>query len=372
MSEKEEKHFYGGQALIEGVMMRGKDRWAAAVHRQDGRVVVTKQPVSSFAEKHAWARWPLIRGNFALVDSFVLGTRSLIYSFNVLADEEMQLQAAAKAEKAADEAAGQPVPKDVAEKANAKPMQKQSDNGWMIWLSMIPAFALAIGLFVLLPAAVPDWLHADKLGAIGKNGIEAIVRIIAIVGYIAAISLMPDIRRVFEFHGAEHATINAYEAGEALLPKNILKYGPLHPRCGTSFLLLFVVVKLLLNIPLGWPDLALRLVLRLVMVIPAAAVSYEILRYGGRHQDSWFGRMLSFPGKYLQRLTTRTPDEEQIEMAVYALAAVADEVDLPEGWPEPCYAGIDGKIAISPGDHHQETGTMIETPETAPETPAGD
>jgi len=318
MSEKD--HFYGGQAIIEGVMMRGTDAWAAAVRRHDGTVVVTRQPVGDFSRRHKWAKWPLIRGNVALVEALSLGMRSLIYSFNVLAEEE--------AETAGGDAQ----------------VKKQNAGGWLVWLSIIPALALGIGLFVLLPAWVPDWLHVDRMSPVGKNFVEALARIVAILGYIVAISVLPDIRRVFEYHGAEHATINCFEAGEPVRAENCSKFSPLHPRCGTSFLLLFVVVKLLLNIPLGWPDLWLRLPIRLAMVLPAAAVAYEILRVGGRHQDSWFGRILSAPGKVLQRLTTRTPDEQQIQTAVYALAALADEVDLPPDCVEPRYTDMDGKL----------------------------
>ncbi len=313
-------HFYGGQAIIEGVMMRGTDAWVAAVRRRDGTVVLTRQPVSDFAEKHKWAKWPLVRGNIALVEALSLGIRSLIYSFNVLAEEE------------AESLGTDQEPKT------------QASSGWLVWLSIIPALALGIGLFVLLPAWVPDWLHAETMGPVGKNLIEAVARILAIIGYIAAVSLMPDVRRVFEYHGAEHATINCLEAGEPVRAQNCSKFSPLHPRCGTSFLLLFVVVKLLLNVPLGWPDLWLRLSLRLAMVLPAAAISYEILRYGGRRRDSWLGQLLAAPGKLLQRLTTRRPDQQQLETAIYALAALAEEVELPADVVAPKYANMDGKI----------------------------
>lgn len=318
MSENDK--FYGGQAIIEGVMMRGTDAWVAAVRRQDGTVVITRQPVSDFARRHKWAKWPLIRGNVALVEALSLGMRSLIYSFNVLTEEEAESLGA------------------------DQQVKKQASSGWLVWLSIIPALALGIGLFVLLPAWVPDWLRAEEMSPTGKNLVEAVARIAAIIGYIAAISLMPDIRRVFQYHGAEHATINCLEAGEPVRPQNCGKFSPFHPRCGTSFLLLFVVVKLLLNVPLGWPDLWLRLLLRLAMVLPAAAVSYEILRFAGRNRASWFGQVLAAPGKLLQRLTTRTPDEQQLETAIYALAALADEVDLPPDCATPRYANMDGKI----------------------------
>lgn len=351
----DEQHFYGGQAIIEGVMMRGKDTWAAAVRRQDDTVVVTRQPVGGFSQAHGWARWPIVRGNFALVEALSLGISSLMYSFNVLVEEETErANAEAEAKHAAEAEAepehpkpanpGNPGPDSAADRQTKKPPKKHETSGWLVWLSLIPAFALGIGLFILLPAWVPDWLHADSMGSAAKNGVEAVARIIAIIGYVAAISLMPDVRRVFMHHGAEHATINCFEAGLPVRPENCATFRPLHPRCGTSFLLLFIVIKLLLNIPLGWPVLWLRLLLRLAMVIPAAAISYEILRLGGRHRESWFGRILAAPGMLLQRLTTRQPDEKQLETAIYALAEVAPEVDLPPTFPQPAYAGMDGKI----------------------------
>jgi uncharacterized protein YqhQ len=351
----DEQHFYGGQAIIEGVMMRGKDTWAAAVRRQDDTVVVTRQPVRAFFQKPTWARWPLIRGNFALVEALSLGISSLMFSFNVLVEEETEranAEAEAKHAAAAEAEPEQPThanPADPgaespAKQRGKKPPKKHETSGWLVWLSLIPAFALGIVLFILLPAWVPDWLHAGGIGPTAKNGIEAVARIVAIIGYIVVISLMPDVRRVFMYHGAEHATINCFEAGLPVRSDSCIKFGPLHPRCGTSFLLLFIVIKLLLNIPLGWPDLWLRLLLRLAMIIPAAAISYEILRLGGKYRMSWFGRILAAPGMLLQRLTTRQPDEKQLQTAIYALAEVAPEVDLPPSLPQPAYAGMDGKI----------------------------
>ena len=316
----EQSHFYGGQAIIEGVMMRGKKVWAAAVRRSDGTIVTTRQQIEDYGEKYPWTRWPLIRGNLALIESLSLGFRSLIFSFNVLAEEE--------AEKAPE----------------GTEVKKQQTSGWMVYLSIIPAMLIGLGLFVLLPSYIPDWLGIDESSALTKNLLEALARVIAIVGYIAVISLMPDIRRVFQYHGAEHATINCFEAGQTVEPKQCIEFSERHPRCGTSFLLLFIMIKLLLNAPLGWPVLWLRTLLRLAMIIPAAAVAYEILKIGGKHRNSWFGRLLSAPGKVLQGLTTRRPDEQQLEVAVHALALVAPEVDLPPGLTPPVEAGMDGKI----------------------------
>jgi len=324
-------------------MMRGTDKWAAAVRRQDGTVVVTKQPVSNFAHKHKWAKWPLIRGNIALFDGLSLGIRSLIYSFNVLVEEENQKLSQEQDNQQAEDHLQKRSSKQASSKP-AKPARKQ-EMGWIVWLSIIPAFALGIGLFILLPTWAVDWVpNSEALGQVRQNLIEALARIIAILGYIFAISLMPDIRRIFQYHGAEHATINCFEAGEEVNTKTCLKYGPLHPRCGTSFLLLFIVVKLLLNTPLPWLELLPRMGLRLLMVAPAAAVAFEILRFGGRHRYSLFGHIMAWPGMLMQKLTTRQPDEKQLQMGIYALSAVAEEIDLPTHLPRPVYAEMDGKI----------------------------
>ncbi|MFP3904685.1 MAG: DUF1385 domain-containing protein [Armatimonadota bacterium] len=360
MSDQE--HYYGGQAILEGVMMRGQNEWAAAVRREDDRIVVTKHPTGDFADRHAWAKWPLIRGNVALVDTLGLGIRSLIFSFNVLVEEQQEKENSTdNPGQTAAESADTPNPVTKASdrpQSDSQPAQqpedsdriqvgadekKQSSSGWMVWLSLIPAFAIGIGLFVLLPAWVPD-LFNTRLSELGLNLVEAVARIAAILGYIIVISFMPDIRRVFQYHGAEHTVINCFEAGERVNTDTCSRYGPLHPRCGTTFLLMFVVVKLLLNAPLGWPEPLLRMGLRLLMVIPAAAISYEILRFAGRRRDTWFGRLMSYPGLWTQKLTTRQPNEKQLETAIYALAAVAEEVDLPEDLPEPHWADIDGVI----------------------------
>ncbi|MFO7947445.1 MAG: DUF1385 domain-containing protein [Armatimonadota bacterium] len=379
MSDQE--HYYGGQAILEGVMMRGQDKWAAAVRREDDKIVVTKHPTGDFADRHGWAKWPLIRGNVALVDTLGLGVRSLIFSFNVLVEEQQEKENPTdNPGQTAEESADTPNPDTKTSdepQSDSQPTQqpedserihvdagekKQSSSGWMVWLSLIPAFAIGIGLFVLLPAWVPD-LFRSQFSELGLNVVEAVARITAILGYIVVISFMPDIRRVFQYHGAEHTVINCFEAGETVTTEKCSAFGPLHPRCGTTFLLMFVVVKLLLNAPLGWPEPLLRMGLRLLMVIPAAAISYEILRFSGRHRDTWFGRLMSYPGLWTQKLTTRKPNEKQLETAIYALAAVADEVDLPEDLPEPYRADLDGQI--------EEQDPAIPEPEKQPaEEPA--
>lgn len=337
----EESHFYGGQALMEGVMMRGTDVWGAAVKRLDGKIAVIRQQIWDLTHKYRWAKWPFVRGNIALVDTLNLGLRSLFFSFNVLVEEQMQLEREAQ-EQAAAEAEAAPAEGKSHRKKQAK---KQTDMGWAVWLAMLPSLALGLGLFIVLPTLVVGWVpNSQALHPIMKNVVEGVVRLIVIVGYIGGISLLKDIRRIFEYHGAEHATINCYESGEPVTLENCRRYSPLHPRCGTAFLLVFIVIKILVGAFLGWPAPWLRVVLRLATIPIVAAIAYEIIRYGGRHRDSLVSRVLAQPGLLMQRLTTRQPSDEQLRVAIYALSAVAPEVALPDDFPAPCDATADGKL----------------------------
>jgi uncharacterized protein YqhQ len=337
----EEKHFYGGQALMEGVMMRGTDVWGAAVKRHDGSVAVIRQGIWDLTHKYRWAKWPLIRGTIALIDTLNLGLRSLFFSFNVLVEEQMELdrKAAEAAAAAAPESGG------AATKRGKKGPKKHSDMGWAVWLAMVPSLALGLGLFVILPTLVVGWVpNSQALNGIAKNLIEGLVRLLVIVLYMGGISLLPDIRRIFEYHGAEHATINCYEDGLPVTLANCRSYSPLHPRCGTAFLLVFIVVKIVVGAFLGWPTPWLRVLLRVATVPVVAAIAYEIVRYGGRHRASVVARLLAQPGLLMQRLTTRQPSDDQLRIAIYALSAVAPEVALPLDFPLPTEASMDGKL----------------------------
>ncbi len=315
MADKDEHH-YGGQAVIEGVMLRGKQHYAVAVRRTDGQIVLLREPLTGYAGEGSWLHWPLIRGNYALYESLSLGLKSLQFSADVAMQEEQEKMA----------------PADETDTTKQPGLVSRI----MTVLTMGASLALGIGLFVLLPAWVVDWLPGSPaMSAVTKNVIEGGIRLLVIVGYILGITLMPYVRRVFEYHGAEHTTINCYESGEQVTPENCARFSPLHPRCGTAFLLVVIVVKIIVNSFLGWPDIWLRLGLRLAVLPPIAAISYEILRYAGKHRDSVIARAMSFPGMMLQKLTTRRPDQQQIETAIYALAALAPDVSVPAHWPAP-------------------------------------
>ncbi len=339
----EEPHYYGGQAVMEGVMMRGADRYAVAVRRADGEVLLAEQEIESFAEKHKWAKWPLIRGNVAIVDSLTLGMKGLFFSADVLAQEENERLVAEEAARAdetrGDEATAQEAPAD---DAASSPEPVGGLNKVAKWATMALSFGIAIFIFVLLPTWAVDWFTPAPaegtpwwtLEKVLRNVVEGGIRLSLLILYIVAISRMEYVRRLFEFHGAEHATINCFEAGETVSAKNCLKFSPLHPRCGTAFLFVVIIVKIILGWFFGWPELVPRMLIRFGLIPFVAAVGYEVIRWAGRHRGSVLSSILAAPGMWMQLLTTSRPDEDQAKVAIYSLAAVAPEVDLPDGWPE--------------------------------------
>lgn len=362
-----EQHFYGGQAVLEGVMMRSKSAYATAVRRADGSVVVGRRRINPLAQRWRWARWPLIRGNFALLDSLALGLESLSFSGNIAVQDEER--AAAQKASAASSEAGCPTHEACDAGSSFSPATVQGAtssagmSGLMLWLTMIPALALGLGLFVLLPTWAVNWvLGPEELalapgsaaGVLLRNLLEGGIRLALILAYISGISLMPTIRRVYQYHGAEHQVINAFERGLQVTVDNALRTSPLHPRCGTAFLLVVIVVKIFVNCFLGWPTLLLRLLLRLAVLPLIAGVGYEVIYYAGRHRSGLLARVLAWPGLMLQRLTTRRPSADQVEVAIYALAAVAPEVNLPPGMAPAPEVGIGPSGQILPQPSSQE------------------
>ncbi|WP_027717601.1 DUF1385 domain-containing protein [Desulfovirgula thermocuniculi] len=278
---------YGGQAVIEGVMMRGKSRWAVAVRRPDESIAVESRPVKSAASRWRPLKWPLVRGVVVLVESLVLGLAALSYSAAQAAGEEEEL------------------------------------SGWEIGLTLAAALGLGIFLFILLPAGITHYLAARLKGSLLQNAVEGAVRMGVFLLYVAAIGLLPDIKRVFAYHGAEHKVINAFEAGEELRVEKVRPYPTFHPRCGTSFLLIVLVLSVFLFSLLGeQQSLWWRLVSRLLLLPVLAGVSYEVLKLSARYPDFWLCRLVLVPGRWLQGLTTREPDDGMIEVAVSALEAV--------------------------------------------------
>ncbi len=297
----------GGQAVMEGVMMRGPKEIAVAVRKPDGEIIIDKKPVNSILQKCKLLKLPIIRGVVSFIESLIIGTRALMFSaeFFELDDEE---------EKAKKEAMTQEE-RETAEKKESKM------KDWAIYGSVILALAMSIGLFMLLPAFlvgfVKQFIDSNFLATLT----EGVVRIALFLTYIGLVSKMEDIRRVFEYHGAEHKTIFCYEAGEELTVENVRKHSRLHPRCGTSFLLIVMVVSIILFSFISWENAVMRIVLRLLLLPVVAGVSYEIIKLAGRSRGRVM-KIVSWPGMMLQKITTREPDDSQLEVAIASLSAV--------------------------------------------------
>lgn len=289
----------GGQAVIEGVMMRGPDSWSVAVRTPQGDIEVRNEPYKSFGERHAWARLPLVRGSVALAESMSIGTKALFWSANKSAVDPDGTEAE--------------LPKSA------------------IALSMAFGVVLFLVLFMMGPAAITrygvDRFVSDPTLA---NLAEGGIRITMLVGYMWVLSLMSDVKRLFQYHGAEHKTIAAYEYGDRLTPEAVERYSTRHVRCGTNFLFIVMVLAVLIYSFLGRPPLIWRMASRIALIPIVAGVAYEVIRFAARHVRSRVVRILMAPGLALQGITTRQPDREQLEVAIASLEAVLSEEESRE------------------------------------------
>ena len=290
----ENKLMVGGQAVIEGVMMRGPGLVATAVRDPSGKIVVKTKPVSSIGDRYPVLKKPLLRGVVSLVESLVLGIRSLSYSAQMAGEEDEQLSD--------KELAG----------------------------TIVFALCMAVVLFVAIPTGAAKFFHTITEDPVFLNLMEGALRLGIFLAYIWGISRMKDIRRVFQYHGAEHKTIHAYEAGLPLTVENVQKFSTLHPRCGTAFLLIVMLVSIVVFAFLGWPDLWLRILSRVVLLPVVAGISYEIIRFSGRSKNS-FVHMATLPGLWLQKITTNQPDDDMVEVAIESLKAVLPAEQILEG-----------------------------------------
>ena len=284
----------GGQAVIEGVMMRDAAKTATAVRLPNGEIAVETHPVTSIRDRYPILNLPLIRGSVIMVESLVIGMRALSFSAQAAGEEDEQM-----------------TKKEIA-------------------LTILFALVLASILFIVIPTGAAHLAAAYTNDPIVFNLIEGGIRLAVFLLYIWGISWMGGIRRVFQYHGAEHKTIHCYEAGEALTVKNVQKFPRLHPRCGTNFLLIVMVIAIVFHVFFGWPDLWLRILSRLAVLPVVAGVSYEIIRFAGRSENR-IVRILITPGLWLQYLTTRPPDDEMVEVAIESLKAVLPPEDIPAG-----------------------------------------
>ena len=284
----------GGQAVIEGVMMRDAHRTATAVRLPNGDIDVETRTVSSIRDRYPVLNLPLIRGSVIMVESLIIGMRALSFSAQAAGEEDEQM-----------------TKKEIA-------------------MTILFALVLASNLFIVIPTGAAHLAAAYTDDPIVFNLIEGGIRLMVFLLYIWGISFMGGIRRVFQYHGAEHKTIHCYEAGEALTVENVQKFPRLHPRCGTNFLLIVMVVAIVFHVFFGWPDLWLRILSRLAILPVVAGVSYEIIRFAGRSENH-FVHILITPGLWLQYLTTRPPADEMVEVAIESLKAVLPAEDIPAG-----------------------------------------
>ena len=319
---KKRQFNYGGQAVMEGVMMRGSKSMAVAVRHPEGHIVVHREPLGQFMYDGWVSRTPFLRGLTLLWDSLGLGVRSLLFSSNVALEEETDEEAEQPSESAPPLPAGQVESVEV----------ENVFEGPLAWGMLAVSFGFGIALFFLFPAfaagLLEKWLNVES--ALAGNLIEGLIRLILLVGYIWAVGRIPDIARVFAYHGAEHKTIMAYEAGADLEPEVVTTHSMYHPRCGTGFLLTVVVISILLFSIFGRPSLALRLASRLVLIPVVAGIAYEYIRFTARHQNNVLVRALTMPNLWLQRLTTREPELPMLEVAITALKYVLAAEDGQE------------------------------------------
>jgi len=299
----------GGQAVLEGIMMKGEDRTAVVVRKPNGRLHMKTELLKKPGKLR---KVPVLRGVFIFVDSLVTGTRTLLYSAEVLENSED----AAEYQK---------------DKLTIWLERKFGEKGALnavLYLSVFLAILFTVGIFIIAPTAVAHLFETITDSEVALNLMEGIFRIVLFVIYILLISRMKDIRTVFQYHGSEHKCIHCHESGLELNPANCKPFETLHPRCGTSFLMFVMVISLLLFSLLGWPNLFWRIASRLLLIPVIAGLSYELLRWAGR-SDSMAVKILSVPGLLLQKLTTQEPDDKQLEVAIAAMKAVMVPKETP-------------------------------------------
>ena len=290
---------YGGQAVLEGVMMRGRTYMAVAVRAPDQNIVVKSEPLPMRLYGGIIQKIPLVRGMTMLWDALGLGMKALMFS----ADIQM-----------ADTNAADPA-------ADAKPSEPASLSKPLAWTTVVVALVFGIGVFFVTPLAVVGIAEHFIGGAntIWSNLAEGLIRLGLLIGYVALIGMMPDVKRVYAYHGAEHMTIHAWEHNDPLDPQHVGRYPPAHPRCGTAFLLEVVAISIVLFAVLGTPDWWLRVLSRVVLIPVIAGIAYELLRLGGKYPNSAFMKAIVAPGLLLQALTTRYPDQSQMEVAIASM-----------------------------------------------------
>lgn len=284
--DKKVKIYVGGQAVIEGVMMRGPLHMATAVRNPEGEIIIEREETKSISDKYPILKKPFIRGTVTLIESLVIGMKALAFSAKVSGEED-----------------------------------EEEITNKEIAITMVVSTVLAIVIFLAIPTYGAKFIPGIENNHFMLNLVEGIIRLILFLLYIWGISLTPDIKRVFQYHGAEHKTIHTYEDDEPLTVENVKRHSRIHPRCGTNFLMIVMVVSILVFAFLGWPSLLERIASRVLLMPVVAGIAYEIIRLAGRSNSPIVHTMIT-PGLWLQNLTTNEPSDDQIEVAIAALEAV--------------------------------------------------
>jgi uncharacterized protein YqhQ len=320
--ESGEETLVGGQAVLEGVMMRSPHAWAVACRKPSGEVVTLSQPLERRSEKHKWMAWPIVRGVMTLGYAMSLGYRALRFSANVAIEDVMQNET--HGETAASAVSTK---RSGAEPITAEPFRSQarekaaSISGWLATGNIILSLAFFIFMYKYLPLlAATELKKANPAlgGQIAFNLVDGAVRLILFLLFIWGVSLFPDIRRVYQYHGAEHKTVFAFENGDPLDTAAVQKYSTFHPRCGTSFLMTVMLISIGFYMLVPFTTFWARFASRIVLLPVIAGVSYEIIRFAAKHRGSLFALMTA-PGLWLQRITTQPPSDEQAQCAIVAL-----------------------------------------------------
>ena len=291
-----EETLVGGQAVLEGVMMRSPHAWAIACRKPTGEILTHHEPLERLSEKHKWMGWPVVRGVITLGHAMTLGFRALRFSANVALD---QLQ----------------------EEAPIRGEKKLEISGWLAAVNIIFSVAFFIFMYKFLPlVAATELKKVNPIfgGQIVFNLVDGIIRIALFLLFIWGVSLLKDIHRVYEYHGAEHKTVFAFESGDPLETRVVQKYSTYHPRCGTSFLMTVMIISILVYTLVPVTTFWARFAARIALLPVIAGVSYEIIRFAAKHRGSLFALMTA-PGLWLQRITTQPPSDEQLECAIVAL-----------------------------------------------------
>lgn len=307
----------GGQALIEGVLMRGPTEVAIAVRKPNKEIDLQVQEVNTLGMRYKIFRIPFIRGMVSLIESLTMGTKALMHSAEFF-DEEEEIEVEAV--------------EATSFGGKIKAYFKNKLKEWEIFLTLAFSLVLSVGIFMVLPNIITSFIGRNLESSVGLNLIEGFIRIIIFLLYVVWVAKVEDVKRVFQYHGAEHKSIHCYESGDELTVENVRKHSILHPRCGTSFLFMVMIVSVLVLSVFGWPNPLLRILIRVMMFPVIAGITYEINRLIGR-SNSKLCYYLSYPGLMIQKYATvKEPDDEQIQVAIESLKAVIPEEKGLDSW----------------------------------------